>query len=326
MESMPKILLTNHYSGKPFSIINAEIPAGFTLMMLDRIDKADLLDKIKYADYILVSGGLPIDKDILNAAVNLKMIQRTGVGTDTLDKKTIKEKGIPVYVNSGVNARSVAEHTIMLMLATLRNLTTIDANIRTGVWDKQATGLTCSELFGKSVGLIGMGNIGKLVAKILVGFDANLYYHSRERLSINDEEALQLKWCTVKELLEKVDIISLHCPLNDKTNKMIGQNEFLSIKPGAIIINTARGGLIDEGALIEALKTARIKGAGLDVFEKEPITRENPLLQHKNVILTPHIGGVTNDAFRRMMAGAMRNIRLFEEGNIELLESNRLKI
>jgi phosphoglycerate dehydrogenase-like enzyme len=323
---MPKILLTNHYDGKPFSIINAEIPLGFTLMMLDRVDKKDLLDKIKYADYLLVSGRLPIDKDILNEAVNLKMIQRTGVGIDTLDKEMIKEKGIPVYINSGVNAHSVAEHTIMLMLATLRNLTTIDANIRTGVWDKQTTGLTCNELFGRSVGLIGMGNIGKLVAKILVGFEVNLYYSDVERLSINDEEALQLKWCTVKELLEKVDIISLHCPLNDETNKMIGQKEFLSIKPGAIIINTARGGLIDEGALIAALKNGRIKGAGLDVFEKEPIMRENPLLLHRNVILTPHIGGVTNDAFHRMMAGAMRNIRLFAEGNIELLESNRLQI
>ena len=323
---MPKILLTNHYNGKPLSIINAEIPAGFELMMLDRVDKTYLLDKIKYAEYLLVSGRLPIDKDILKAAVNLKMIQRTGVGTDTLDKEIIKEKGIPVYVNSGVNAHSVAEHTIMLMLATLRNLTTIDANIRTGVWDKQATGLTCNELFGKSVGLIGMGNIGKLVAKILVGFDVSIYYSKRERLSINDEEALQLKWCTVKELLEKADIISLHCPLNDKTNKMISQKEFSSIKPGAIIINTARGGLIDEGALIAALKNGRIKGVGLDVFGKEPITRESPLLQYKNVILTPHIGGVTYEAFHRMMAGAMSNIRLFEEGNIEMLESNRLQI
>ena len=323
---MPVILLTNHYTKLPLKIIEKSVPPGFQLISLKRMAKEELVERAKEADYLLASGRLAIDREVLDATTNLKMIQRTGVGLDSLDLSTIRSRGIPIYVNSGINARSVAEHTMLLILAALRRLPLVNSDVKNGKWQKQEQGVQTHELCGKTVGLVGMGNIGSIVAKLLQSFKANVIYYDRLRLSIDVETELGIEYAPLEELIARVDILSLHCPLSSETKGLIGERELTSMKSGVVIVNTARGQLVDEKALVHHLRIGRIGAAALDVFEVEPLPQTSHLLRMDNVILTPHIGGITYDSFHSMMTEAMSNIRLFEEGKVELLESRRLKI
>lgn len=322
---MSVILLTNKYSEKVLQVVHKELPEGFDFLSLDGANKSELLEKAPLADYFLASGRVSIDREIIESATKLKMIQRTGVGTDTIDLALLKAKKIPVYVNSGINSFSVAEHTILLMLAVLRRLTMADSNVKTGKWGKNDVGIECHSLNGKTVGVIGIGNIGKEVTKILRPFNVKVLYNDSNRLSEIEEAALNIQYSTLDALLKQVDILSLHCPLTQQTKGFIGLNEIKSMKTGSIIINTARGPLIDEGALVEALKSGHLKGAGLDVFEKEPPNPNNPLIKLDNVILTPHVGGLTLETFSKMMRDAFENIRLFEMGRLDLIENKKLQ-
>ncbi|NLO26180.1 MAG: hydroxyacid dehydrogenase [Clostridiales bacterium] len=322
---MPVILLTNHYNEGPLKIAKEAVPKGFSLISLDRPSKEELVKKAEQADYFLVSGRLPIDREVLDAAPKLKMIQRTGVGTDMFDMEALKERNIPVYVNMGINSRSVAEHAVMLILSVLRRLTIVNGNVKNGIWLKQDMGVQSRELYGKTVGLIGMGNIGRSVVRMLKGFEVNIIYYDMYRQPEETEKELGISYAPMNEVFENADIISLHCPLAPETKGLINDKTISSMKKGAILINTARGGLVDEAALIRALETGHIGAAGLDVFAKEPPAKANPLLGFENVVVSPHVGGVTYEAFKSMMVEAMYNMKLFEEGKTEELESKRLK-
>lgn len=319
-----KILLTNHYEGKPAEIIKSAVPDGFELEMLESVSQQELEGKVKEADYLLVSGRLKINRTVLENATNIKMIQRTGVGLDSIDLEYIRNHDIPFYVNRGVNAQSVAEHTILLMLASLRNLVEINENTKRGIWKKQAQGVCTHELCGKTVGLIGMGAIGRKVAGMLKAFGAKVLYNDVSKMKQEDENALGIKFSTREEIIEKSDIISLHCPLTDDTRHMINDRAVNKMKNGVILINTARGGLIDEAALINGIKNGKIAGAGIDVYEKEPVDNSE-VLNLQNVITTPHIGGVTYDSFYQMMYQAMRNIEMFDKGQLQEIEQGRYK-
>lgn len=319
-----KILLTNHYEGKPAEIIKSAVPDGFELEMLESVSQQELEGKVKEADYLLVSGRLKINRTVLGNAQNIKMIQRTGVGLDSIDLEYIRNHDIPFYVNKGVNAQSVAEHTILLMLASLRNLVEINENTKRGIWKKQAQGVCTHELCGKKVGLIGMGAIGRKVAGMLKAFGAKVLYNDVSKMKQEDENALGIKFSTREEIIEKSDIISLHCPLTDDTRHMINDRAVNKMKNGVILINTARGGLIDEAALINGIKNGKIAGAGIDVYEKEPVDNSE-VLNLQNVITTPHIGGVTYDSFYQMMYQAMRNIEMFDKGQLQEIEQGRYK-
>ena len=319
-----KILLTNHYEGKPAEIIKSAVPDGFELEMLESVSQQELEGKVKEADYLLVSGRLKINRTVLENATNIKMIQRTGVGLDSIDLEYIRNHDIPFYVNKGVNAQSVAEHTILLMLASLRNLVEINENTKRGIWKKQAQGVCTHELCGKTVGLIGMGAIGRKVAGMLKAFGAKVLYNDVSKMKQEDENALGIKFSTREEIIEKSDIISLHCPLTDDTRHMINDRAVNKMKNGVILINTARGGLIDEAALINGIKNGKIAGAGIDVYEKETVDNSE-VLNLQNVITTPHIGGVTYDSFYQMMYQAMRNIEMFDKGQLQEIEQGRYK-
>ena len=323
-ENTLKILLTNHYEGKPAEIIKSSVPDGFELEMLESVSQQELEGKVKEADYLLVSGRLKINRTVLENATNIKMIQRTGVGLDSIDLEYIRNHDIPFYVNRGVNAQSVAEHTILLMLASLRNLVEINENTKRGIWKKQAQGVCTHELCGKTVGLIGMGAIGRKVAGMLKAFGAKVLYNDVSKMKQEDENALGIKFSTREEIIEKSDIISLHCPLTDDTRHMINDRAVNKMKNGVILINTARGGLIDEAALINGIKNGKIAGAGIDVYEKEPVDNSE-VLNLQNVITTPHIGGVTYDSFYQMMYQAMRNIEMFDKGQLQEIEQGRYK-
>ena len=323
---MKKILHTASYSGTPWDILCSVVPEGFRVETLDSLNRECLLRQAIDADYLLVSGRLAIDEEVLTAASHLKMIQRTGVGTEMLDLDAIKKREIPVYVNAGVNAQSVAEHTLTLILACLKQLSRVNKQTHSGVWSKQATGLQTRELHGKVVGLVGMGNIGRIVSRMLNAFGANVFYTDVIRQSEAVENDLNLTYCSSFEgMLPQVDILSFHCPLTVDNVEVLNARTLSLMKPGAIVVNTARGKLINPNDLYEALISGRILSAGLDTHYEEPIKEDYKLLGLENVILTPHIGGLSYEAFHSMMKGAMDNIVAFESGQFDQIEGKRLK-
>ena len=322
---MPKILHTARYTGTPWEILKSVVPDGFIVETLDELNYECLLRKCVDADYLLVSGRLSIDEGVLSAAKQLKMIQRTGVGTEMLDLEAIKLHGIPVYVNKGVNARSVAEHTLTLMLCCLKNIPQIDRNIKQGIWKKQQTGVTCHELYGKTVGLVGMGAIGRQVACYLNAFGAKVLYTDVFRASQETEQQLSLTYVpSFMELLPQVDILSFHCPLTPDNKDILNAGTIKLMKDGAMVVNTARGKLIEPKTLYEALSNGKLCMAALDVHYEEPIPKDYSLASLDNVILTPHIAGLTYEAFHAMMTDAVENISIFDKGNIEQIKNKRL--
>lgn len=324
---MPKILHTYRYTGHPWEILKSVVPEGYTIKTLDEPTYEQLLKEVVDADYLLVSGRLKIDKEVLDAAKQLKMIQRTGVGTEMLDKEEIKQRSIPVYVNAGVNARSVAEHTLALMMACLKRIPMIDKQVRQGIWKKQETGTSCHELYGKTVGLVGMGAIGRQVAEYLNVFGAKIVYTDIRQLSSEQELKLNATYLpALEDMLPHVDILSLHCPLTPENNGFINKETLSLMKRNTIIINTARGKLINETDLYNALIEGDVCAAGLDVHYEEPIKIENHLLSKlDNVILTPHIGGLSFETFQTMMKDAIDNIVAFDRGDLESIEGKILK-
>lgn len=313
----PLILHTARYTGIPWEILKSVVPDGFDVKTLNELSYDCLVKEAVDADYILVSGRLPIDEGVLSAAKHLKMIQRTGVGTEMLDVEAIKRHNIPVYVNAGVNARSVAEHTITLILACLKRLPQINSDTHNGVWKKQEQGLTTRELYGKTVALVGMGNIGRTVAEMLQPFGVRILYTDVCRQSADVENDLGLTYCeSFESMLPDADILSFHCPLTSENTEMLNKETLRMMKKGGIIVNTARGKLINPNDLYNAICDGKISTAGLDTHYEEPLKEGYKLAELDNVILTPHIGGLSYEAFFEMMKKAIWNIEQFEKGSL----------
>lgn len=322
---MPTILLTNQYAPELQELIRAQAPAGFEVIALEQPTHADIVACAPEADYLLVGGRIPIDATLLEAATRLRMIQRTGVGLDALDLGAIAARRIPVYVNPGVNAQSVAEHTVMLMLATLRRLPVVHRCLREGGWKKHELGIRNRDLGGRRVGLIGLGHIGRAVANLLQPFGVTLSYYKRQRLEEQEEHALGLAYLPLDDLIAWSEVVSLHCPLTPDTRNLLSRERIDRMRRGTVIINTARGGLVYERALIHALQSGHLGGAGLDVFAQEPLAPESPLRTLDNVVLSPHISAITRDSFQEMMHQAFRNVAAFEAGNLDAIEPMRLR-
>lgn len=319
---MKTVLLTNRYSGTPLEIVKEEFPAGFRMLLLERQDESTLADQIAEADYLLAGGRMRITKTCLEHAGKLKMIQRSGAGLDSLDLRAIQERGIPLYVNQGVNTESVAEHTLLLILASLRKLTLIHQNTVNGIWRKQEQGVQTAELKGKTVGIIGMGNSGQALARLLQPFQVRILYTSRTRKD-DAEKVYDLHFVPLGQLLHESDVVSLNCSLNADNAGMIGEQAISQMKPGAVLVNTARGGLVVTESLARALECGKLSFAGIDVYDTEPIPEDYPLKKLRNVILTPHIAGITGCSFRMMMHDAFRNIAFFEHGRLQEIEAFR---
>jgi len=317
------ILLTANYKGRPLEIVRGLVPAGFSLRTMESASQVELEELAGCADYILASGKLRISESVVNNAPKLKMVQRLGVGLDSLDFAALGSRDIPVYVNKGVNADSVAEHAVMFMLAALRHLTIINSNTKNGIWKKQEQGVTTRELSTQTIGIVGCGNIGRKVAAILKGFGCKVLYYEISRLDPEVEKDLNIEYKGFEELIELSDIITLHCALTKQTEGLICERTIEQMKDGAIIVNTSRGGLINEVDLKQALDSGRISFAALDVFCEEPI-KNFSLVQHEHVICTPHIAGNTYDSFTKMMELAFANISLFEQGELAAIENNRI--
>jgi D-3-phosphoglycerate dehydrogenase len=235
------------------------------------------------------------------AAPSLKVISKHGSGTDTIDKVAARARGIEVVAAAGANAAAVAEQALALMLACAKSVTTLNARMHAGHWDKSTH--KSLELEGRTVGLVGLGAIGQRFAKMadavgmrVIGFDP----YAKEVPAFVRLADLETIW-------RESDVISLHCPLTEDNRNLINAGTLAACKPGVIIINTARGGLIDEAALLDALKSGQVASAGLDSFQVEPMVAGHPFLGVANLVLSPHIGGVTGDAYVKMGVGAASN-------------------
>ena len=249
-----------------------------------------------------------VDPVLLDHAVNLKMIANYGVGYDNIDMSAATKRGIPVSNTPGVLTDATADLAVALILAMGRRIVAGDAKTRRGDFKFWAPmHFLGREITGKTLGLIGLGRIGKAVAKRAAGFDMHTVYYSRRRLVPADEDRLKVSYRPLAALLKQADYISLHVPLTANTRHLISEGEIEQMKPSAILINTSRGPVINEAALVRALKQNRIAGAGLDVYEKEPELSPG-LIDLENVILLPHVGSATIETRTRMANLAVDNL------------------
>jgi D-3-phosphoglycerate dehydrogenase len=243
-----------------------------------------------------------ISERVIAASSRLRVISKHGTGIDNIDSAAAKARGIVVKAAVGANAAAVAEHTWALILACAKGVVQLDGRMRAGHWDK-ATHKSL-ELKGRTLGLVGLGAIGRLVATTGNALGMRVVAYDPYATAIPDGiEPLELD-----EVIAKSDVLSLHCPLTQQNAKMINAQSLATMRDGAILVNTARGGLIDEAALAGALRSAKLRAAGLDSFQVEPFTPGHELTALHNAILTPHIAGVTADAYVGMGTGAARNI------------------
>lgn len=247
-------------------------------------------------DVLVVRSATKVTSDIIEAGKNLKIIARAGIGLDNIDVQKAKEKGIKILNTPGASAPSVAELAIGLMLACARHIAKATISLKEGKWEKKI--LKGKELLGKTLGLIGFGNIGQEVARRALGFGMRVIAYDPARPKTD----LPVEYVDLDTLLKESDFISLHVPLIESTKHMINKDTISKMKDGVIIVNTSRGGTIDEEALYEALVSGKVYAAGLDVFEVEPPSDElrRKLLSLDNVVATPHIGASTAEAQKRV--------------------------
>jgi phosphoglycerate dehydrogenase-like enzyme len=244
----------------------------------------------------------PVTAHHIAHAPSLKLVQKIGVGVNTIDLEAAKAYDVAVCNMPGTNSRAVAEMTLLLILSALRLQPRLDALCRSGQWiPDETTRESLQELHGKTVGLVGFGDIPRLLAPILEFMGAKVIYASRSKKDVPYTHV------SLDTLISQSDIVSLHIPLNEDTPHTIGANELSCMKRGAVLINTARGGLVDESALYAALSSGHLKSAGLDVFDPEPAAGTNPLFQLDNVIPAPHIAWLTNETFDRSLEVAVAN-------------------
>jgi phosphoglycerate dehydrogenase-like enzyme len=253
---------------------------------------------------------------VLHAAQGkVRLVQLLSAGYDEVDVALARQLGISVATNGGANAPSVAEHIILLILASYRHLTEIAAMVRRGAWESSFTTARLTyEIGGKTIGLVGMGNIGRALVRRLRGFEVTLLYHDVRRLSPETEEELGLVHCDLPTLLAEADIVTLHVPLTPGTHHLIGEAELALMKPTALLVNAARGGLVDEAALARALRGRKILGAALDVLSQEPPPPGHPLLDLENCLITSHCAGPTFDSWPRRFQNGFANIARVLQG------------
>jgi D-3-phosphoglycerate dehydrogenase / 2-oxoglutarate reductase len=257
------------------------------------------------ADAIIVRLIDRVDEAIMRASSRLKVVAKHGVGTNDIDLTAAKRLGLPVLAATGCNAHSVAEHALALMLALIKDLRRQDAFVRSGGWEKKS--YQGHELRGRKLGLVGLGMIGRALASMVVPIGMTVEAYD----PFAPPEAFEPNLTRVTDLnvlLAESDVISLHCPLTNQTRNLIGARELGRMKPTALLINTARGEVVDEPALVKALESGTIAGAGLDSFASEPPEADNPLWKLPNVIVSPHVAGVTEEARREVSLQTVRNV------------------
>ena len=288
-------------------------PSGFELVV-SRADRASLEQVLATAEYVVCYPNVVSDDAFYKAAPKLKLVQLLSAGYDNVDLDAARRARVPLSNNGGANAISVAEHAMMLMLTVYRKVVWQHGSVSGGRWRGNGPAPRMYELYDKTLGIIGLGTIGKKVARLGRAFGMRVQYFDIARLSEDEADALGVRFRLLRELIRTSDVVSLHVPLNDSTRHMIGAEELALMKPASIIINTSRGPVIDEAALHATLSAGKIFGAGLDVFDQEPPPSNNPLFRLDNVVLTAHFAGPTWDNHVARFRNAFDNVQRVARG------------
>lgn len=294
--------------------IAEQAPDWLDIAIVDEADKEKFATEMRDAE-VLLHVLEQVTAAAIEGAPSLALIQKIGVGVNTIDLETARKRNVAVCNMPGTNSRAVAEMTLALMLAALRRIPFFDPLMRNGEgWTAPLEAFDgIGEVAGRTVGLVGLGEVARLLAPVLAAMGATVLYTAT---SPKDDAAAA--WRTLDNLLAESDIVSLHLPLTPDTEKMIDAAALGRMKPGAVIVNTARGGLIDEAAMVDALKSGKLRAAGLDVVTAEPAPAGNPLFDLENVVLMPHIAWLTPETLDRSLGIAFENCRRIRDGE-ELL-------
>jgi D-3-phosphoglycerate dehydrogenase/(S)-sulfolactate dehydrogenase len=287
------------------------LAAGFEVKRETGLAGDALAAALRGRQAILVRGQTQVTGDVIRAVQGLRVIARAGAGTDNIDTTAARAAGVAVFNAPGANAVSVAEHAWGLIFALLRHIPAADASMRAGKWEKSK--LTGSEVSGRTLGLVGLGYVGREVARIGIALHCRVLGY--DPVEGAGADVVGIERVDLDTVFRESDIVSLHAPLTNETRHVVDASRLALMKRGAILINAARGGLVDEGALAKALEDGRLGGAGLDVFEKEPPSpAPNPLAALPNVVLTPHLGASTDEAQERAAVRAAEAVCAFLGG------------
>ena len=309
-----KIVVLDPITAETARRMRGLLPPGLVLEHAEGRDRAHLLAIVAEAD-VIVSGQIPVDAELLRAAPRARLLHKWGVGVDNFDLEAARAQRVTVARTTGSNAMPVAEFTLGLMIALLRNLAWGHTSLRGGEWRNTSMPKPSYMLSGKTVGLIGFGAIGQNVARLLAPFGGRILYNKTKPLDAAEEKALGVTYATVPELLKEADVVSLHCPLTPQTQGLIDRAALQSMKRSAVLINVARGGVVNEQDLADALRAREILGAATDVYETEPPPAGHPLLALDNVVATPHIAAMAADNFEKTINQMFGNIARFAEGD-----------
>jgi len=306
---MEKLLVVGPFNDAMKQALRQAFSSDFEL---EYITSRGEYSKLADADFALIRT-LNFTAEDIAGMKKIKMIQRWGVGYDTVDIEAAAKRGIPVAVNYGMNATPVSEMAIALTLAIYRNLVPLTVGIKAGKWEREQFAKISYTIDGKTVGIVGFGNIGRKVAALYSAFGANVFYFDPRRPSAQDEAAAGVTYSELDALWGKCDIISLHAPLTNTTNRIVNQETLAKMKDGAVLINTAREELVDSHALAEALTSGKLLGAGLDAIE-ESFLADNPFTERENVVLSAHLGGNTADNVEHMAIRCAEQIMAVSRG------------
>ncbi|MCA0150802.1 D-glycerate dehydrogenase [Rossellomorea vietnamensis] len=312
---------------KPFIYITRKLPEAvvapliknFEVEMWEREDapvpRDILLKKAEKASALLTMLTDKVDRELLQDASQLKVVANLAVGFDNIDLEAAKEKGVTITNTPDVLTETTADLTFALLMATARRIVEADRYIKEGKWKSWSPLLLAGmDIHHKTIGIVGMGSIGEAVARRAKGFNMEVLYHNRSRKS-EVEETLGVRYVSFNDLLAQSDFVLVLAPLNEETQGMFQEDQFTKMKETAIFINAARGAIVNEAALEQALKRGDIAGAGLDVFETEPINEDHPLLQLDQVVAIPHIGSSSKDTRHDMMSLCVENIQAVLNGD-----------
>ena len=289
-------------------------PSGFTTTVVPGKSPEDQqAEAVKDADFIMAFRA-KLTERILRSAKKARLVQILSAGYDSINLKLLRELKIPCANNGGANSWAVADYAVLAMLSLYRRQAAADRAVRDGRWNAAIDGMNTFEMANKVVGVLGFGNIGQKVARRVQAFDATVQYYDKFPLAPERERELKVKRVSLEELFRTSDIISCHAPLTNETRHVVNRERLATMKPTAIIVNTSRGPVVDEAALTEALQQKRVAGAGIDVFEKEPVDPGNPLLKLENVVVSPHSAGTTWDTWFRRADFAYKNMKRVWDG------------
>ncbi|MEQ8815727.1 MAG: 2-hydroxyacid dehydrogenase [Thalassobaculum sp.] len=293
-------------------VARAMVPSGFELAVVPG-GSAEYRAALADAEYLVGFVDGLVDPALFRDAPRLRLVQLLSAGYDRADLAAARAARVPLCNNGGANAVAVSEHAVLLMLAVSRQLVRQHLSVAAGNWRGNQTPRV-HELRGKTLGIVGLGTIGKKTARLAQAFGMRVIYHDIARLPEDREDQLDVRFRLLRELLRESDLVSLHTPLNDRTHHLIGAGELALMKPDAILVNTARGPVVDEAALVGALSSGALAGAGLDVFDQEPPQPDNPLFGLDNVVLTAHLAGPTFESNTARVRNAFDNVQRVARG------------